>query len=143
MVERCGPVAKERPKARFTKLPHMCADGETVLFRSRENPRGFPGAEGSTIAEDVHEQGQFALCDRWYHFVADKVNIFLGTSAILGRDRVRSEKSGNHGPRPLARGGADGLQRLQFRFEIQTVARLGLDSRGSVTGQIPDRKRGG
>jgi hypothetical protein len=90
VVERPGLVAKERAKSRFAELTHMCADGETVSFRGRENLGGFCGAEGSTITEHVHEPGQFTLCDCRHHFVADKVNIFLATSAILGRDRVRA-----------------------------------------------------
>src|SRR5271157_2130270 len=99
MVERCWPVAEQRPESRFAELAHMCADGEAVLFRSRENPRGFFGAEGSTIAEDVRELREFALCDYGHHFVADDVNIYLRTSAILGWNRVRAQESRKHGPR--------------------------------------------
>ena len=85
-------VSKQRPEPRFAELPQMCADGETVFFRSRENLRSFSGAEGSMIAEHVHELGKFALRDCRHHFVADQVNIFLGTSAILGRDHVRAQE---------------------------------------------------
>ena len=49
VVERCGAVAKQRPKPRFAELPQMCADGETMFFRSRE---------------DLLRSKLFALCDR-------------------------------------------------------------------------------
>ena len=101
VIERCRLVAKQRPKPRFAELPHMCADGEIVLLRSRKNLRRLSGAEGSAIAEHVHELREFALRDRRHHFVADQVNVFLRTSAILRRDRVRAQKSRNHCSRPL------------------------------------------
>jgi hypothetical protein len=68
----------------------MCADGEAVFLRSYENLRCFFGTEGTMIAEYVHELRKFAPRDCRHHFVADKVNIFLGTSAILGWNRVRA-----------------------------------------------------
>ncbi len=49
---------------------------------------------------------------------------------------MRAKESGNHGSLPLARGRADRFERLQFRFEVETVAGFGLDGRRSVTGQI-------
>src|SRR5713226_6524515 len=40
VVERGGLIAKNGPESCFAELTHMCADGETVSFRSRENLRG-------------------------------------------------------------------------------------------------------
>ena len=41
VIKRSWTESKERPKPRFTELPYMGADRETVFFRSRENLYGF------------------------------------------------------------------------------------------------------
>src|SRR5580658_7149944 len=119
----------------------MGAYGETVFFRGRENLRRFLGAESSMIAEYVHESGQFSFRNRRHHFVADQVNIFLGKRAILRRDRMRAQKSWNHGAGKLARGSADGFERLQFRFQVESIARFGLNRSSPMTRHIHQRRK--
>ena len=95
----------------------MRADREIVLCSSRENLRGFSGAERSAIAEHIHELGKFALGDCRNHFTANQIDILPRASAILRWDDVRPEKRGNDRSWPLAGRRADRFERLQLQTQ--------------------------
>ena len=117
--------AQQRSESCFAELPHMRANGESVFCRSCENPRRLISTKSCALAKHVDELGQFTFGNRRNHLVANQINIFLrtflGMHAIFRRDHVRSKKSWHHGARPQARGRANGVERLEFRFETEAV----------------------
>jgi len=132
VIERCRTALKQRPEPRFAELPKCARTPRPRSPRPQKSGR-FRRAERSTDHETSNELCELRLANRRHHDIADQVYI-PGTSSNSGGTTCAPRKVGTTLPRPLARGGANSFERLQFRFEVETVARFGLDSRGPCRG---------
>ena len=138
---QCAVLGGERGAVHVGELIGVQLDRQAVLAGGDESARHQRRGEGHLFAIRIEGVGKFTCRHGGNQFRAQPIHIAARVAGVLGRHGMRAEVRGRDRQRAPRAQRAPGLQHAQLGVQIQSVARLDLQSRHAFGQQRIDARQ--